>query len=171
MNSGVYRLSDVEIVEPRVTGPVFAAMISGLAAGITAAATPILAFCVIASVASTTSAGAFGAALFVPMLVLLTGSALALFPIGPLWVAIAWILVRHDTRSVRTYAAAGAAASTGMPFLLPALMFVIGTAENAGSVVGWLVLFAWFATSGALGGAFAGLRIVRILRENGAPAD
>ena len=143
MADGVRQLSDFDIVEPRVTGSIFGAMMSGLAAGIVAAA--LIAFP------------------FAP-LVLLAGLALAFFPIGPLWVAIAWILVRQDTRSTWAYAAAGAATATGLPILLPAWMFLVGTA-NAGDAFGWLLFFMWFALSGAIGGAFAGRGIGSQLRE------
>jgi len=160
MLGGVYKLSDAEVAGTRVTGPVFAGMLSGLAAGIVAAA----------AILSGSGEGAFAMSMFVLPLVLLTGLALALFPIGPVWVAIAWMLVRHNTTSVWVYMAAGAAVATGMPLLLPALIFVIATETDAGAA-GWLLFFAWFALSGAIGGAFAGVRIASTLRENGAPAD
>ena len=139
-------------------------MISGLAAGIIAAAGIV--------VAITALSGSLAAVLFVVFfssLILLPGLALALFPIGPLWMVIASILVHYDTRNVWAYAAAGAAAATGMPFLLAAWILVLLT-ETPAKAAEWLVWFAWFALSGAIGGAFAGARIVAILRADGSRA-
>jgi hypothetical protein len=170
MLGGVYKLSEAEVAGTRVTGPVVAGMLSGLAAGIVAAAAIVLVLGAAVAILSGSGKGALAMSMFALPLVLLTGLALALFPIGPVWVAIAWMLVRHDTTSVWAYMAAGAAAATGMPLLLPALIFVIAT-ETAAGAAGWLLFFAWFAVSGAIGGAFAGVRIANILRENGASAD
>jgi hypothetical protein len=166
----VHRLSDADVAGTRVTEPVFAAMLSGPAAGIVAAAAIVLVLGAATEILSRLGEGAFAASVFVVPLVLLTASALALVPIGPLWMAIAWMLVRQGTTSAWAYAAAGAAAATGMPLLLPALIFVVATETVAGAV-GWLIFFAWFALSGAIGGAFAGVRIASISRENGAAAD
>jgi hypothetical protein len=161
----VHRLSDADVAGTRVTEPVFAAMLSGPAAGIVAAAAIVLVLGAATEILSRLGEGAFAASVFVVPLVLLTASALALIPIGPLWMAIAWMLVRQGTTSAWAYAAAGAAAATGMPLLLPA------ATETVAGAVGWLIFFAWFALSGAIGGAFAGVRIASISRENGAAAD
>jgi hypothetical protein len=161
----VHRLSDADVAGTRVTEPVFAAMLSGPAAGIVAAAAIVLVLGAATEILSRLGDGAFAASVFVVPLVLLTASALALIPIGPLWMAIAWMLVRQGTTSAWAYAAAGAAAATGMPLLLPA------ATETVAGAVGWLIFFAWFALSGAIGGAFAGVRIASISRENGAAAD
>ncbi len=166
MSGDVYRLSDTEVVEPRVTQPIFAAMINGLAAGVVAAAAIVVAIAVVISFPSGSIASGLFAALIGSTLVLTTASALAIFPIGPLWLMMAWILVRHDTRSVWVYAAAGSAAATGMPVLLPIWIFIVATGTiNAGlsGFLGWLVFFAWFAVSGAIGGAFAGARVRDLL--------
>lgn len=157
----MYRLSDSAVVEPRVTPQIFGAMISGLAAGVVAAAGIVVALGVVVSAPSGMIVSGFFAGVFFSMFILPTGALLAIFPIGPLWVLMAWIMVRRDVKSAWVYAAVGATAATGLPLLLPFWMLKVAAADFSGAL-DWLALFGWFAASGAIGGGYAGAGILAL---------
>ena len=173
MADAPYNLASAEIVARPPAGAVFGAILFGLIVGLFAGVALLLVFGAVASIPSGRVLEGFALASAFAMWVIIVGPLFAIFPIGPLWVLLAQILIRRRARSLWSYAAAGAAAATCAPILVPFLLYEIFTHLHelftqpfAFLRPGPYVFVAWFAISGAVGGGFSGVLIGKLFRES-----